>query len=107
MENAGEWTRRVETSKEEIPGSKRSMYGYNYTDLPQALKGKPSSSVFSTDGTLISASAAPHCGGVNTKVHPKKKIDAPSGMYPLHFRHTRDTGVYRHTKEPIFIQDRT
>ena len=26
--NAGEWTRRVETGKEEIPGSKRSMYGY-------------------------------------------------------------------------------
>ena len=27
-ENAGEWTRRVEISKEEIPGSKRSMYGF-------------------------------------------------------------------------------
>ena len=26
--NAGEWIRRVEISKEEIPGSKRSMYGY-------------------------------------------------------------------------------
>ena len=25
--NAGEWTRRVEISKEEIPGSKRSMRG--------------------------------------------------------------------------------
>ena len=25
--NAGEWTRRVEISKGEIPGSKRSMYG--------------------------------------------------------------------------------
>ena len=29
--NAGEWTGRVETSKEEIPGSKRSMYGYILT----------------------------------------------------------------------------
>ena len=29
--NAGEWTRRVEISKEEIPGSKRSMYGYGPT----------------------------------------------------------------------------
>ena len=38
--NAGEWTRRVEISKEEIPGSKRSMYGYIYTDLFQALKGE-------------------------------------------------------------------
>ena len=26
--NAGEWTGKVEISKEEIPGSKRSMYGY-------------------------------------------------------------------------------
>ena len=26
--NAGEWTGSVEISKEEIPGSKRSMYGY-------------------------------------------------------------------------------
>ena len=25
--NAGEWTGRLEISKEEIPGSKRSMYG--------------------------------------------------------------------------------
>ena len=29
--NAGEWTRRVEISKEEIPGSKRNMYGYILT----------------------------------------------------------------------------
>ena len=29
--NAGEWTRRVEISKEEIPGSKRSMHGYILT----------------------------------------------------------------------------
>ena len=29
--NAGEWTRRVEISKEEIPDSKRSMYGYILT----------------------------------------------------------------------------
>ena len=26
--NAGEWSRRVDLHKEEIPGSKRSMYGY-------------------------------------------------------------------------------
>ena len=26
--NAGEWTGRIEISKEEIHGSKRSMYGY-------------------------------------------------------------------------------
>ena len=29
--NAGEWTRRVEIGKEEIPGNKRSMYGYILT----------------------------------------------------------------------------
>ena len=29
--NAGEWTGRIEISKEEIPGSKRSMYGYMLT----------------------------------------------------------------------------
>ena len=29
--NAGEWTERVEISKEEIPGRKRSMYGYILT----------------------------------------------------------------------------
>ena len=29
--NAGEWTGRVEISKEEISGSKRSMYGYILT----------------------------------------------------------------------------
>ena len=29
--NAGEWTGRVEISKEDIPGSKHSMYGYTLT----------------------------------------------------------------------------
>ena len=29
--NAGEWIGRVEISKEEIPGSKCSMYGYILT----------------------------------------------------------------------------
>ena len=29
--NAGEWTGRVEIGKEELPGSKRSMYGYILT----------------------------------------------------------------------------
>ena len=59
--NADEWTGKVEISKEEIPGSKRSTYDYN-TDLLQAIKGERLSSVFLPDGTLTSASAAPHCG---------------------------------------------
>ena len=33
-----------------------------YTDLLQASKGERLGCVFSTDGTLISVSAAPHCG---------------------------------------------
>ena len=44
--NAGEWTGRVEISKEEILGSKRSMRGNNHIDLLQVLKGEPLSSVF-------------------------------------------------------------
>ena len=32
------------------------------TDLLKALKGEHLSPVFSPDGTLTSASAAPHCG---------------------------------------------
>ena len=48
-------------NKEEIPGSKCSMYGYIYY-LLQALKGEPLSSVFSSDRTLISASVAIRCG---------------------------------------------
>ena len=57
--NAGEWTGRVEISKEEIPGSMRSMYDciLSYSRLESL------SSVNSPDGALISASAAPHAGG--------------------------------------------
>ena len=51
-------------NKEEIPGSKRSMYGYTMTYSIQALKGERLSSVFSPEGTLISASAAPLCGDI-------------------------------------------
>ena len=36
--NAGEWTGRVEISKEEIPGSER-VHVWLYTDLLQVLKG--------------------------------------------------------------------
>ena len=59
--NAGKWPGRVERSKEEIPGSKRSMYG-NILTYSRLKKGERLNFVFSPDGTLISASAAPHCG---------------------------------------------
>ena len=47
--NAGEWAGRVEMSKEEIPGSKRSMHGYVLTHkqsgtsshLEQSMSQKP------------------------------------------------------------------
>ena len=61
--NEGEWTGRVEINEQEIPGSKRSMHDYILTY--SGLRGERSSSVFSPDGTLISASAAPHCGGMS------------------------------------------
>ena len=62
------WMDRKGRNKEEIPGSKRSMYGYIYTDLLQAIKGEHLSSVFSPEGTSISASAAPHCGIQGTEI---------------------------------------
>ena len=43
--------------------------------MPQASKGEPSNSVFSTDGTLISASAALH----STKKKTKKKAGGGYG----------------------------
>ena len=51
----------LEISQEKIPGSKRSMYGYIYWPTP-GCKGRTFKLSVSTDGTLISASAAPHCG---------------------------------------------
>ena len=47
----------------------------NYTDLLQALKGDRLSSVLSSDGTLISASAAAHCEACNsTGLHLSSSI---------------------------------
>ena len=50
--NAGEWTGRVEISKEDIPGSKRSVYGH--------ILGRTFKLCVLTRWDLISASAAPH-----------------------------------------------
>ena len=61
-----------------------------YTDQLQALKGERLSSVFSPDGTLISASAAPHCGNKGrtegTKVFFSGKED----------KHEHDVGFLVH-----------
>ena len=70
-EKKSEWTRTVEISTEEIPGSRKhgalrpqaaGVALCLYTDLLPTLKGDPFSCVFSIDGALISASAAPRCG---------------------------------------------
>ena len=39
--NAGEWTGRVEISEEEIPGSKRSLYGYILTNFNFCVRSSP------------------------------------------------------------------
>ena len=61
--NADEWTRRVEISKEEIQGSRRSINGYiqTFSRFQRETLYRMSSGL-STDGFLISASAVPHCG---------------------------------------------
>ena len=54
-----------------------------YTDLLQALKGEPLNFVLSTEGTLISASTAPNCGGYrqetpnNASNHNRKYLTVP------------------------------
>ena len=72
--NADKWTRRLDISKEDIPGSKHSML-----DRLQDLKGEPLSYVFSSDGTLISASAAPHCGKKKKKKKKKQRRQSLTG----------------------------
>ena len=67
---------RVEISKKSLAVSIVYMVHY----LLEALKGKPSSSVFSTDGTLISAFTAPHCrmggGGEAERVQGRNRISS-------------------------------
>ena len=83
--NADEWTRRVERSEEEIPGSKLNMYSY----IKTVLKGERLSSVFSPDGTLISASAAPHCGVSKCKASLVKALYAMFGTHLDKLAHSR------------------
>ena len=54
---------------------------FHYTDLLQVLKGEPLSSVFSSDGTLFSASAAPHRGGS----HDNEYITLGNEVSPFFF----------------------
>ena len=57
-----------------------------YTDLLQALKGKLLGYVFSTDGTLISASAAPHYAAKFSAQVPKTdaRKAGPVTAAPIH-----------------------
>ena len=58
------------------------MYGYILT-YPQALKEERLRSVFSPDGTLTSASAAPHCGvgkgRVNIQLQTSHRMNGKTG----------------------------
>ena len=49
------------------------IYHPYHTALLQALKGERLSYVFSPDGTLISASTAPHCGAIPQRQCQQKK----------------------------------
>ena len=70
--------RKGRNNKEEIPGSKRSMYGCILT----YSKGERLSFVFSPDGALISASAAPQCGRethTHTRTHTRTQTHTHTG----------------------------
>ena len=86
MENVGEWTGRVEISEEEIPCSKRSMYGYILTYPGPDFKGRTLKLCALNDGTLICASAAPHFGG--KKEQSKNNKEKKDG----HFRRDKFPG---------------
>ena len=97
----------------QVNGSKRSMHGNNYTDLLQALKGEPLSSVFSSDGPLISASAAPHCGAPVTFLHPKVTLIHNMGLYKFVINKEAGHPTFRscqqshHVYESIMLQNKT
>ena len=78
--NAGGWTGRVEISKEEIPGSKRSMHGNSLT-YSSFLKGEPLSSVLSSDGNFnfCIRSSPLRAGAAYNNSKPKQK----EGKYTL------------------------
>ena len=71
--NAGEWTGRVQNKQGRNPWQ-YAQHVWLYTDLLQALKGERLSSVSSPDGTLISASAAAHCGDQGTEDRQVEKL---------------------------------
>ena len=75
--NTGEWTGRVETSKEEIPSSKHRMYGCSLSY--SRLERENASSVFSPEDTLISVSTAPHCGEVKQGMAGDGRLGQESG----------------------------
>ena len=71
--NTGKTRETFEKMQLNEPGGYKLVQGRNpwqlvkhawlYSDLLQALKGEPSSSWFSTIGSVISVSALPHCWG--------------------------------------------
>ena len=81
--NAGEWTGRVEINKEEIPGSKRSLYCYILTT--PGFTGRTFKLCVLTRWDLISVSAAPYCRSIvdhsiNLSIPDLKKKKYQKGM---------------------------
>ena len=60
--NAGKWTGSIELARKKTLAVSVACVALYWPTPGFKGVGEPSSSVFSTDGTLISASAAPHCG---------------------------------------------
>ena len=78
-----------------------------YTDLLQDLKGERLSSVFSPDGTLISASAAPHCGREGrrgTDVLLITTINIEDGQYSWSFNVSTVVGNKATVSENITVE---
>ena len=69
--NAGEWTGWEKQARGKFLAVSVACIGY--AELLQAFKGERLSSVFSQDGTLIPASAAPHCGEWEKEKEERKK----------------------------------
>ena len=77
-----------------------------YTDLLQALKGEPLSSVFSTDGTWLSAFAALHCR--LSYVCQMSSVALVSIQLTLYRIHDKTKNIYHRLKlslpDPLNIQ---
>ena len=75
------------------------------TDLLQARKGDRLSSVFSPDGTLISSSAAPHCG-VKRGLNPSRGTNLASPQQHLQGTCEQKLATCASARGLLFLADR-